>query len=123
MILQNASKDKELPLSVQFTALFFMWSVWLVAIVVVIRRERRLNDEMRYYDLPFIIYQLLYVAFPLVLVVAGTVFLMRARPIERFRPIHRMLCYGVGGLTLAALAVLLSFGISALTLPWEIIRE
>ena len=123
MTLQSLPKNKELPLSIQFTVLFILWSVWLVAVVVVIRREWKLRDEMRYYDLPFVIYQLLFVAFPLVLFVAGTVFLLRARPIEKHSLAHRALYYVVGGLTLAAVAVLLSGGIWALSLPWEIIRE
>ncbi len=117
MNLQKLPENKELPLSIQFTALFFLWSVWLVAIGVVIWREWRLQHEMRYYDLPFIIYQLLFVAFPLVLVVAGTVFLLRARPIERLRPVHRVQYYVLGSLTLVAVAVLLSLGILALSLP------
>ena len=123
MTLKNETKNKELPISIQFAAMFFLWSVWLMAVVVVIWRERKLRDQMRYYDIPFIIYQLLFVAFPLVLVVAGTVFLLRVRPIEKFGPVHRVLYYVFGGLTLVAVTVLLSCGIWALSLPWEIIRE
>ena len=91
--------------------------------MVVIRREGKLRDEMRYYDVPFLIYQLLFVAFPLVLVVSGTVFLLRVRPIEKLGPVHRVLYYTFGGLTFIAVTVLLSCGIWALSLPWEKIRE
>ena len=123
MTLQTVPKNKELPISVQFAALFFLWSVWIVAIVAVIRRDVKLRSEERYYDLPFIIYQLLFVAFPLVLFVAGMVFLLRTGPIEKHGAIHRLLYYVLGSLTIVTAVVLSTCGIWALSLRWEIIRE
>jgi hypothetical protein len=122
MGLQNPPKNKELALSIQFAALFLLWSVWMVAIVFVVWRERKLADEMRYYDLPFIIYQLLFDAFPVVLVIAGYVFLWRVRPVDGLSSFHQMLYYVIGVLTFATLIVLLSYGIWAISLPWEVIR-
>ena len=121
--MQHPPKNKELPLSVQFAALFFLWTSWFVAGVFVIWRERKLEDEMRYYDWPFLVYQLLFAAIPLALAVAGTVFLLRVTSITQLNSINRLLCYVVGGLTFVAVAVLLSCGIWALSLPWEKIRE
>lgn len=115
--------SKELPLTLQLTALFALSAVWLVSIAYVIRREWKLQDQMRYYDYPFVIYQLLFVAIPLVLIGADMLFLLRARPVRELGLLNRSLCHLLGVVTCATVIVILTCGIWALSIPWEVIRE
>jgi hypothetical protein len=105
--MEMASKNKELPLLVQFGALISLWSIWLLTVVLVIWNEWTMRPLEMYAD-PFWIYSLLFAAFPLVLVALGGMFLLHA-PTEDILG-HRMLRWFVIVVNCFGLVVFLTCG-------------
>jgi hypothetical protein len=109
------TKNKELPLGGQLMAVLILWVTWLAALAIVIWRGWKLEGDMRYYDYPFIVYPIVFTYIPFALVVLEVLFLWRVRYVG-----CRLV---VGCLTFVTTGVLLTVGIWALSLPWEVIRE
>lgn len=108
--MESTPKAKELPLSVQFGALVALWLVWLTAVALVVWKDVAMWPGQVYAD-PKLIFALLSAGFPLVLVVTGTLFLLRAPPAEKSGLLPRALCWIIAFLTFAALAIFLTLGL------------
>jgi hypothetical protein len=102
--MESIRKNKELPLSTQFSALISLWSVWLLAAALVIWKDWTMRP-LQMYSYPALIYSLLFVAFPLVLVAIGGMFVLHAPPAETL--VHRVLWWFIACLNFSGLVMLL----------------
>jgi len=80
--MATAPKNSELPLNAQFASFFSLWSIWLGVAGFVVWRDWKLQEQWRYYDMPFVVYPLVFSAMPLVLVGAGILILGRAKSVS-----------------------------------------
>jgi len=121
--MTTAAKNRELPLSVQFASFFSLWFIWLGVAGFVVWRDWKLQEQWRYYDIPFVVYPLVFSGMPLVLVGAGILILGRVKPVSSLGRVHRTLYYAVACTTAAGLIILLTCGTAAMGLPKEMVRE
>jgi len=117
------TKNKELPLAIQLSAMLLLWLTWLATRVFVVWRGWKLESEMRYYDYPFIVYPIVFTYIPLALVALGALFLWRVRNIEPIARSTRAFRLAIRVMTILTAGVLLTVGVWAFSLPWEVIRE
>jgi hypothetical protein len=100
-------KNKELPRSVQCTALSALWFIWFSAEGwVVWKANVNARLGLRFVN-EFQIDAILMGGFPLTLVVTGVLFLRRMRPIAKLPHVYRLLYCVFAVLTAFAAAMLL----------------
>ncbi len=121
--MATSAKNGELPLNVQFASFFSLWLLWLGVAGFVVWRDWQLEEHWRYYDIPFVVYPLVFSAMPLVLVGAGILILGRVKLVSSLGPVQRTLFYLVACTTAIGVIILLTCGTAAMGLPKEIIRE
>jgi hypothetical protein len=120
--MENAIRNKELPIPLQFAALVILWLLWASAVAYVLWKQHAMRARGVDYAEPFAVFSLVYAAFPLVLVVAGILFLRRLRPVDNLSSAHRVFYHVVAGLTYFGAAVFLICGTCSLQFP-GVVRE
>lgn len=120
--MTTTSKNNELPLNVQFAALFLLWSIWSGVAGFVVWRAWELKQQWRYYDIPFVVYPLVFSAMPLFLVGLGILVVGRVKPSELGQG-QRALYYLVGLVTAVGVIMLVTCGTFAMGLPKVYVRE
>jgi hypothetical protein len=102
---------QELPLPLQYAALFLVWIVWIAAAALVWWKARRYARYALTFADPGLVYGTVLSYMPLVVMIAGALFLLRARPVADLPRRYRILYRVVAALTLLAGGLFLTCGI------------
>jgi hypothetical protein len=103
--MEPRAHKKELPLAVQFAAMYVLWLAWLAAVVGVQWRAWVLSQYFETYASPAEVYLPLFGGIPLVLGAAGHIFLKRAGPADKLGVAHRFLYGGIELLSILGLLI------------------